>query len=80
MSDSRSGKHNGTVDLTPQVALVTGGGRGLGLVIARKLADEVTSAARRLVRDLTSNAAPRDREAEALKARARARARYASRA
>ena len=46
--------------------------------VFERAVDEVTSAARRLVRDLTSNAAPRDREAEALKARARARARYAS--
>jgi hypothetical protein len=46
--------------------------------VFERTVDEVTSAARRLVRDLTSGAPPRDREAEALKARARARARYAS--
>ncbi len=39
--------------------------------------DEVTEAATRLVRELTSNAPPRDRETEAEKARARARERYA---
>jgi ABC-2 type transport system permease protein len=39
--------------------------------------DEVTAAARRLIRDLNSKAPPRDREVEAEKARARARERYA---
>ena len=39
--------------------------------------DEVTVAARRLVRDLTSQAPPRNREIEAERARARSRARFA---
>jgi hypothetical protein len=39
--------------------------------------DEVTAAASRLVRELTTTAPPRDREAEARKARERARERYA---
>src|SRR6266480_4214008 len=38
--------------------------------------DEVTTAATRLVRDLSSTAPPRDREVEAQKARARAAERY----
>jgi hypothetical protein len=40
--------------------------------------DEVTAAATRLLRDLTTTAPPRDREVEALKAKVRARDRYAS--
>jgi hypothetical protein len=39
--------------------------------------EEVTAAATRLVRSLTVNAPPRDREEEARKARARAAQRYA---
>jgi hypothetical protein len=39
--------------------------------------DEVTDAARRLIRELSSSAPPRDRETEARKARERARDRYA---
>jgi hypothetical protein len=39
--------------------------------------DEVTEAARRLVRELESHAPPRNREIEAAKARARASERYA---
>lgn len=39
--------------------------------------EEVTAAATRLVRSLTVNAPPRDREEEAKKARARAAQRYA---
>jgi hypothetical protein len=39
--------------------------------------DEVTAAASRLIRDLSTTAPPRDREVEAEKARARARERYA---
>jgi hypothetical protein len=39
--------------------------------------DEVTAAASRLIRDLSTTAPPRDREQEAQKARARARERYA---
>jgi hypothetical protein len=38
--------------------------------------DEVTAAAERLVRSLTTSAPPRDREAEAEKARARSRERF----
>jgi hypothetical protein len=38
--------------------------------------EEVTAAARRLVRSLTTTAAPRNREIEAGKARERSRARY----
>jgi hypothetical protein len=40
--------------------------------------EDVTAAARRLVRSLTSAAPPRNREEEAHKAKARARTRYAS--
>jgi hypothetical protein len=39
--------------------------------------EEVSDAARRLLRSLETNAPPRDREVEAEKARARARERYA---
>jgi hypothetical protein len=39
--------------------------------------DEVSDAARRLLKSLETNAPPRDREVEAEKARARARERYA---
>jgi hypothetical protein len=39
--------------------------------------DEVTEAASRLIRELTTPAPPRNRDAEARKARERARARYA---
>jgi hypothetical protein len=39
--------------------------------------DEVTAAASRLIRDLSTAAPPRDRQVEAQKARARARERYA---
>jgi hypothetical protein len=46
--------------------------------VFERAVDEVTLAARRLIHDLSTNAAPRDRETEALKARARAQARYAS--
>jgi hypothetical protein len=46
--------------------------------VFERAVDEVTDAARRLIRDLSSSAAPRDRATEALKAQARARARYAS--
>jgi len=38
--------------------------------------DEVTEAANRLLRELTTSAPPRDRELEAAKARARAQERY----
>jgi hypothetical protein len=38
--------------------------------------DEVAAAAERLIRDLSSGAAPRDREVEAARARERARERY----
>jgi hypothetical protein len=38
--------------------------------------DEVTEAAQRLIRSLTSTAPPRNREAEARKAQARARLRF----
>jgi hypothetical protein len=40
--------------------------------------DEVTEAARRLVRSITTNAPPRNRDEEMRKARERARQRYAS--
>ena len=39
--------------------------------------DEVSAAARRLLKSLETNAPPRDRDLEAEKARARARQRYA---
>ena len=39
--------------------------------------DEVTEAAQRLIRSLTTTAAPRNRDAEARKAKERARARFA---
>jgi hypothetical protein len=39
--------------------------------------EEVTGAAQRLIRSLTTNAPPRNREIEAQKAQERARARYA---
>ena len=39
--------------------------------------EEVTEAAQRLIRSLTTNAAPRNRESEAQKAQERARQRYA---
>ena len=39
--------------------------------------DEVSGAARRLLRSLETNAPPRDRDVEADKARARSRARFA---
>jgi hypothetical protein len=45
--------------------------------VFERAVDEVTTAARRLVRELSSNSAPRDRETEARKAQARARVRYA---
>ena len=44
--------------------------------VFERAVDEVTAAASRLVRDLTSTAPPRDRETEARKAQARARERY----
>ena len=39
--------------------------------------DEVSDAARRLLKSLETTASPRDRETEAIKARARAKARFA---
>ena len=39
--------------------------------------EEITAAAERLIRDLSTTAPPRDREQEARKARARAQQRYA---
>jgi len=39
--------------------------------------DEVTEAANRLIRELTTSAPPRDREVEAARARERSRERYA---
>jgi hypothetical protein len=42
--------------------------------------DDVTAAATRLIRDLSTVAPPRDRETEARKARERARERYSSNA
>ena len=45
--------------------------------VFERAVDEVTAAARRLVRELQTSAPPRNREAEAVKARARARERYA---
>jgi hypothetical protein len=46
--------------------------------VFERAVDEVTAAATRLVRELTTTAPPRDREVEAEKARARSRERYAS--
>jgi len=46
-------------------------------IVFDRAVDEVTAAATRLVRDLTSSAPARDREVEAQKARERARERYA---
>jgi hypothetical protein len=45
--------------------------------VFERAVDEVADAARRLIDELTTNAAPRDREVEAAKARARAAERYA---
>ena len=45
--------------------------------VFERAVDEVTAAATRLVRELTTTAPPRDRSVEADKARARARERYA---
>lgn len=45
--------------------------------VFERAVDEVTAAASRLIRDLSTAAPPRDREVEAQKARARARERYA---
>lgn len=45
--------------------------------VFERAVDEVTLAASRLVRELTTTAPPRDRETEAQKARERARDRYA---
>lgn len=45
--------------------------------VFERAVDEVTAAACRLVRDLSTTAPPRDRETEARKAQARARERYA---
>jgi hypothetical protein len=47
-------------------------------VVFDRAVDEVTAAASRLIRDLTTSAPSRNREVEAQKARARARDRYAS--
>jgi hypothetical protein len=46
--------------------------------VFERAVDEVTAAAERLVRSLTVNAPPRNREEEARKARERARERYAT--
>jgi hypothetical protein len=46
-------------------------------VIFDRAVDEVTAAASRLIRDLSTNAPPRNREVEAQKAKERARERYA---
>ena len=46
-------------------------------VVFDRAVDEVTAAASRLIRDLTTTATPRNREEEARKARERARERYA---
>jgi len=46
-------------------------------LVFERAVDEVTAAATRLVRELQTSAAPRNRETEAVKARARARERYA---
>jgi hypothetical protein len=47
--------------------------------VFERAVDEVTEAAARLVRELTTTAPPRDRDVEAEKARARARERYGER-
>lgn len=47
-------------------------------VVFERAVEEVTAAAERLVRSLTVNAPPRNREEEARKARERARERYAT--
>ncbi len=44
--------------------------------VFERAVDEVTDAAARLIRELETNAPPRDREVEAHKARERARVRY----
>jgi hypothetical protein len=46
--------------------------------VFERAVDEVTAAASRLIRDLSSTAPARDREVEAQKARERARERYGS--
>jgi hypothetical protein len=46
--------------------------------VFERAVDEVSAAASRLIRELNSYGAPRNREVEAEKARARARVRYAS--
>ena len=48
--------------------------------VFERAVDDVTAAACRLIRDLTSTGPPRNREAEAQKARARAQERYARQA
>jgi hypothetical protein len=45
--------------------------------VFNRAVDEVTAAASRLITDLASSGAPRDREIEAAKARERSRERYA---
>ncbi|HEY3062668.1 MAG TPA: DUF2277 domain-containing protein [Chloroflexota bacterium] len=45
--------------------------------VFERAVDEVAEAAARLIRELETNAPPRDREVEAVKARERARVRYA---
>jgi hypothetical protein len=45
--------------------------------VFERAVDEVSAAANRLIRSLTTTALPRDREVEAQRARARARERYA---
>jgi hypothetical protein len=45
--------------------------------VFNRAVEEVTAAAGRLIRSLTTTAAPRDREEEARKAKERARERYA---
>jgi hypothetical protein len=49
-------------------------------VVFERAVEEVTAAAERLVRSLTVNAPPRNRQEEARKARERARERYATQA
>lgn len=46
------------------------------VAVFERAVDEVTVAATRLIRELETNAPPRDRETEAHKARERARVRY----